>query len=540
MEEKTTVPPQAKPTQPESEGAVPAKDKPRGATPAVKEVVKTADASATEVKVRETERSLDYAIKDGSAYSVMAGVGDTYLAPFAIALGASSTHIGLLASIPQLLASVTQPLAGRLACSIPSRKNLVLNAVMLHALTWPAILAIPLVLPAFKVEALIILAAAYAVFGSIATPAWSSWMADLVPEEKRGEYFGKRNEIIGAVLLAATVVGGLVLGFSQQYDLLLGFAVLFAIACIARLASRHYLGRMAEPTTQEYKRVRVSLREYLSKRNPMKTFSVFVTLMSFSVGVAGPFFVVYMLRDLHFDYFTYTLLIATAIVTKFITNPYWGKLTDKFGTRKVLRVTGVLVSINSLLWLASSDVRYLVFVQAFSGFAWAGFELAAFNYIISTSEREKTASFVANHNRLNGLGVFAGTALGAALATAAETTSIPIIPGLLAVFFISGVMRLAVAAYFLPRLRENRLALDVNEREFFWKATAVYPTQGVMRELQNGWNLGLKGVNLSVDAVAYGTRKGREKMHLLEESLAELAKHESARREEAQKPAKKV
>lgn len=485
------------------------------------------EPSAAQVRIKEINASLDASIKDGAAFSVMAGLGDSYRAPFAIALGASAAQVGLLTSIPQLFASLAQPLAYKFNYAFANRKKFVLDMVGLHALAWPLMLFVPLALSDFKVEALIALASLYAVFGAIANPAWSSWMAELVPEEKRGWYFGKRNEILVGALLASMIVGGVILGFFEN-ALFWGFGILFVTAFLARLVSRHYLSKMIEPLPLEARVPYVGPLDYFrrDRRHPMKTFTLFLLLTNFTVNLAAPFFVVYMLRDLGFDYFTFTFIISAGMIAKFLSNAYWGKLIDKYGNRLILRVTGILVAVVPLLWLFTPDYRALALVEMFSGFAWAGFELATFNYIISVNSLEKTANTVANHNFYNGLGIVAGAAIGSLLTVAFAGQQFFWMGGLLLVFLVSGLLRLLVAAYFLPRIRDNRLTFGVSEREFFWKAAAVYPTRGVVRELQMGWNLGVQGVRYSAGTLSGHARKSRETIKHLEKELAELAHNE--------------
>ena len=54
------------------------------------------------------EGSLRHSIKDGITYSVMTGAAENYFSAFALLLKASTTQIGVLASLPPLLASFAQ------------------------------------------------------------------------------------------------------------------------------------------------------------------------------------------------------------------------------------------------------------------------------------------------------------------------------------------------------------------------------------------------------------------------------------------------
>src|SRR5690606_4806420 len=82
----------------------------------------------------------------------------------------------------------------------------------------------------------------------IIAPQWTSLMGDLVPERKRGRYFGHRNRLATIASCAALIGGGLVLHALDINGLpLIGFAILFLIAFFARLYSARNLGKMHEP-----------------------------------------------------------------------------------------------------------------------------------------------------------------------------------------------------------------------------------------------------------------------------------------------------
>ena len=66
----------------------------------------------------EIDRSLHHSVKDGVAYSVMTGAGETYFSAFAVLLKATPGQISLLAALPQLTASVAQLVSAWLGRSL--------------------------------------------------------------------------------------------------------------------------------------------------------------------------------------------------------------------------------------------------------------------------------------------------------------------------------------------------------------------------------------------------------------------------------------
>ena len=163
----------------------------------------------------DKEKTLSLSIKEGSTTSVMSGISDSYITPYALSLNANNAQIGLLSSFSGLVSPLSQLLGSRLMEKY-SRRRIIITSVSLQALTWlPIILLgifflsnsfvsyLPIILIAFY--------SLYAIFGAIAGPSWFSLMGDLVPEKIRGKYFGKRGKICGAIALASTIIAGTVI-----------------------------------------------------------------------------------------------------------------------------------------------------------------------------------------------------------------------------------------------------------------------------------------------------------------------------------------
>src|SRR3989338_3138381 len=93
--------------------------------------------------------SLYYSILDGLFTAMMLGVSEMYLIPYGIALGASASEIGFLASVPMLVAALIQTHSARVTEHIGSRLKLINFIVFFHALAWVPIIALPYILPLF-------------------------------------------------------------------------------------------------------------------------------------------------------------------------------------------------------------------------------------------------------------------------------------------------------------------------------------------------------------------------------------------------------
>jgi MFS family permease len=220
-------------------------------------------------------------------------------------------------------------------------------------------------------------------------------------------------------------------------------------------------------------------------------FALYFSLMNFSVYIAAPFFAVYMLRDLHMGYFEYTVVTAAAAFMTFLPMTYWGRLADRFGNKRILSFSGMLLPAIPIMWLFSSDTVYLILIQIFSGFVWAGFNLSSINLVYDNVKPENRTKVFAYHNVLNGSSIFLGSMIGSALAFALATPGI-FLSALQTLFIVSGILRLIMSLLFLPRIKEKRSVEEISERDFFLKYNGTGPIIGLTYRAVTGLGKTLK------------------------------------------------
>ncbi|HEX5787116.1 MAG TPA: MFS transporter [Woeseiaceae bacterium] len=440
----------------------------------------------------EVERSLRHSLKDAGAYAAMTGVGETYVSAFALFLKASAPQIGLLASLPPLLASLTQLFSAWLGRITGHRKRIVLAGASLQGVMWLPILSLPLLFPDHAVPLLIASVVIYHAGAHLAAPQWSSMMGDIVPGKRRGRFFGLRTRVVSLTSFCAVFAGGLALhGFSSAGHTLTGFIVLFLTAAFARGISVWQLARMTDPgghVAALELPVGADWWRRLRGSNAVR-FSLFFALMQFGVAIASPYFTVFMLRDLGFSYFEFTLNSAASILAQFLTLSQWGRISDVFGNRRILVATGLFIPLMPILWTFSTDVWYLVGVQALSGFSWAGFTLAAGNFVYDLIRPDRRVTYLAVHNVLAAVGTFAGAMLGGYLATVlpAEAglfgTHYAWLSPLYGVFVVSTLVRGGVVLALLPKLREVRSVRPISNSEVIFRVMRINALAGMFFDI---------------------------------------------------------
>jgi MFS family permease len=419
----------------------------------------------------QVERSLRYSVRDGVAWSMMFGAGESYLQAFAVFLKATTAQMTLLTALPSLLGSLSQLASGWIAGRAIQRKSLIFGGVLLQTLTWLPIIALAFVPTEHPLLLLIVWVALYYIGGQFAAPPWSSLISDLVPERRRGRFFGKRTQVMSIFTFASLALAGIALEFfSQRSVAAWGFASVFTVALAARIYSLKQLMRMHEPLQRLEPLALPPLAGLFSRLrgSDFARFAMFVAFLNLSVAIASPFFTLYMLRDLKFSYIEFTAIGAFYVLVQFLAINLWGRLSDIYGNLRVVQVTSIVFPALPVLWVVFPTFWAIFAIQIIAGFVWAGFSLAAGNFLYDVVPPKNRAAYSAVHQTLSNSAIFAGALIGGFLATHVPHQItwgdhvITFTSGLWAALTLSSLARALVVLVFLPRLRETRLVRPIS------------------------------------------------------------------------------
>ncbi len=420
------------------------------------------------------EKTLRFSTLDGVFATLTTSFTQDYITPFLLLLGGGARHVGALSALSNFVSSVVQLKSASASERLGSRKRVITLFVLFQALMLPLMFG-AYWLGSFGAAAFIAAVTLFTAFGAFAAPVWGSLMADLVEEDRRGDYFGWRGKVFGLVSIPAVFAAGFILHWLERYTVLAGFAVIFLLAFAFRLISWHYLGRMHEPTVPVAKEDRFTLLDFLArmKRSNFGRFVLFVSFFKFAVNVASPFFAVMMISDLKFDYLTYTLITLSMTLAANLTIRRWGAHADRVGNLKVIRLTSRIAAVVPFLWLINQHPAYLFFCQAVAGFAWAGFNLSANNFIYDAVTPGKRTRCIAYFNAISGVALCLGSLAGGLLATRIPGGFFAF--GIMNVILISGVLRLAVTFLAPFKLKEVREVEKIRSHELFLSVLRLKP-----------------------------------------------------------------
>ncbi len=390
-------------------------------------------ADSSKVQRSVTRLNLRASVADGATFGVMVGVGESYLAAFALAIGLGEISAGLVSSVPLLAGGILQLISLRAVHWFGSEKRWVVCCATLQGLSF-----FPLVYAALNgslaLLPLLAIASLYWAGGLASGPAWNTWVESIVPSRIRPRYFSLRTRISQICTLLGLVAGGVTLQWADSHGhTLLGFACIFAAAGLFRMWSVSWLMRHHQPSTtgELANRRRLTalsasvgagrIRPSGSTSADRSTGITGIRLLTYLVAVqgmvqiSGPFFSPYMLKQLHFSYSQFVTLLAIGFISKIIALSWWTKLTHRDGAKRLLWIGGIGIVPLSSLWIISDNIYHLAVVQMLSGIMWAAYELGFFLMFFETLPIEKRTRMLTYYNLANMTALCGGAFVGAGL-----------------------------------------------------------------------------------------------------------------------------
>ncbi len=298
----------------------------------------------------------------------------TILPAFVREFTSSNLVIGIIPTINVIGWLLPQLLSARYIEKLNRKKRFILIVGIGERLPWLFIaLGVFFLANVSPVWSLLAFFTFYSIFcfsGGINTPAWLDMIGKIIPERKRGRFFGFSNFMGNG----AGVGGALLAGYLLENKIFPGnFATCFMLTFISTSISLGFLALTKEPAYPVVKE-RVALRNYLSQlvvitrdnRNYL-LFLISAVLIGFSVMASG-FFTVHAIGKLDLSGSQIGRLTAITLFFQTITNPMWGSLGDRKGHKSVMAAgaTGTILAAITGTSFSAAMIARLSIVLEFS------------------------------------------------------------------------------------------------------------------------------------------------------------------------------
>ncbi len=405
----------------------------------------------------ETRRNLIWFWLDGFFASGSDNIVAAYLTVYLLALGATQAQIGLMSSLSSLTAALVLLPGAWLVERLGRRRGMVLVSSGWARLALMLLALMPFL---FTGQALVLAAIGLSITrdatNNLCYPAWVSMTGDIVPLEGRGHFFASRNFIMSITGIAATfLVGLLITSFPGNGGYQLAFGLAFFVGTFSIFSFSHLSDRSsatpaltapdpaeAEPPAAAPVNGKRTLRQQLAEMlaNPeFLQFAAVTALWNVALNFAGPFFNVYLVKNLGANAAMVGLTTIASSVAGMLTQLKLGELDDRWGARKMVVISGLLIPAVPLAWAFIDSAWYVIPINLVSGMLWGAYGMGSFNYLLLITPRTRLARFSAVFQVV----VTLSLAIGAALGSLAINSI-----GFAGVFIGSAAGRLAAAALF--------------------------------------------------------------------------------------------
>jgi MFS family permease len=325
----------------------------------------------------------------------MVGISGTQVKSFCRMLGFNDFTFGVMNAIPWL-ASSAQIAATIMIERTGRTKFHFINTMLVSRAVWVLLPLIPLLLPipspAAVVTMMLILMATN-LMAHMGTPAWWTWMGDLIPRRIRGRYMARRSRLCNPIQIVTVLVLGYIIdrvtvpdaaeSFQAQALLMKTAMIVFLVAGVfgvldvltfyrireIRPPVRHRRRRpavdirVARPRTGGLPGLAVYAFRYLAAAfkqvliEPLSdlTFRRYVgygLVLTFAMTVGGWFYTLLAMEHLGLSNLaTMTLFLAVGPIAGILSSSLWGRLIDRWGRRPVLLIATAGTAVSSVIWL---------------------------------------------------------------------------------------------------------------------------------------------------------------------------------------------
>jgi MFS family permease len=225
----------------------------------------------------------------------------------------------------------------------------------------------------------------FSLLASVNSVTWNAWTQEWSPERLRGKYFGFRNGLIqAATVLFLVLVWGTLRLFHGSLLAMQGVIVVSVVLRCWSIIAQHRLNATAPSSGSA---LPLSWREQLQtirRSRSLLMFIAFGAIWGFAYNCLGPFYPVFMYKQLGLSLSRVCLFIILNTVGAAVTMPTWGRLLDRLGNKSVMAAAILLWQAQFLVWffLTRHNAWLLYPLWIWNGFTWAGFTLGLFNMLL--------------------------------------------------------------------------------------------------------------------------------------------------------------
>ena len=390
-------------------------------------------------------------IYNGMASTIALNFSNNFFPIFAITiLSASNYQVGLISSLPPLMALLMTIPAAIMLNRAAEHKKLVATSILLARVMFLPIVAL-VYLPSESMQAwvFLVIVALMSVPNTVANIGWQTLISGMISESRRGAFFSDRNRFLTMVGLVSTLIIGIVM--KDASDNVTAYQILFALAFGFGLLEVYLLMKHDEtPAHVEGPVVKKKLMEWsIFKHSGYVSFLIAALFFNFAWQMAWGIFNIYHIRVAGATVFWISMFSVGNMLMQILTFPLWKKWAEQRSNVRVFVWAAIGMASTPFLTVLSTNFYYLTFVQTISGFFLSGVVLLLFNLLLEQSPEASRTYCITTYNVLLAFMAFLAPQIGIWLLNLWGVE--------MAMYINSGLRLLSAAVFFAVYLRYGRV-----------------------------------------------------------------------------------
>jgi MFS family permease len=349
----------------------------------------------------------------------------TFTGAYALRLGATNVQIGLLSSLPGLLAVFVSIPAGHFLETRRDRKSWMVGALTIYRTGFALIAVIPwLHIPDLWrgpiVVAILILMNIPLHFFNI---GWIPFLAEAVPETKRASVFSARNVIANITLSLSAILYGLWL---NQRSFPINYQLMFLSGYIAGLLSSYFVtwvratqppsiipdGQTGRPFQSEWR----TLQHAFANEPAFIRITINTIFHAIGLWTITPIYILYFVRQLNASDTWIGLQATFTSVGTIIGYLFWRYVISRRGEIWTLKRTIIFLGIYPVLIGLFPFLNIILLVVGLNGFLAGGVNLSHFTTLLKMMPASQRPTYTALYVAIVNIGAFVCPLIGVWLA----------------------------------------------------------------------------------------------------------------------------
>lgn len=373
---------------------------------------------------KKNDRNAVYLVAEIFFASIMGGAS-AFNAAFAVRLGASNSQIGLLNSIPALLALLVSIPAGRFLQKKTKPKPWLLTSLTLSRVGMLLVALSPFAhlngSAGLLVVTILVVMSMPASFFNV---GFIPMLAEVIPEENRATVFTARNMIAGATTSVAVFLFG---QWLSRIAFPINYQIMFTFGWAISMLSYFFLSKLQVPDSKpvpQLERTNLGVRDqWNALRQAFKNEPAFMRitrntiLLSIGLWIATPLYILFFVRSLGASDAWIGLQNTVGNLATIFGYAISRWVLARWGEPMTLKRAAITLGSYPFLVGIFQNLTLILLAVALNSIFSAGFNLSQLNQLIKAMPEEKRPEYTALYYTIVNVGAFIFPLVGVALAS---------------------------------------------------------------------------------------------------------------------------